>query len=123
MSRSRLQAGCAIALAVVGLAVTGVGPATAHQKAFESRVTINHPSPPTYRGRVFSESPGCVASRTVRFFYYTGEHIANIETDADGRWSFDFSGATGYYAKVTREVRGGAGHRHVCRADRSPTIS
>jgi hypothetical protein len=112
----------AVCAAVTVLAVAAL-PANAHDKSFDSRVTIKHPIEPRYQGRVFSESPRCVASRTVRFFYSTGEHIFNIETNSEGRWSFDFSGTTGYYAKVTREVRGGPGHRHICKGDRSPTIS
>lgn len=110
---------------LVGLACVGAllvpAQAGAHDNSFKSRVTIHHPSDPQYRGRVFSRSPQCVADRLVKLFTASGVLVGEDTTDDEGRWSYTFLGER-YYAKVTRAVRGGAGHRHVCQPDRSPTI-
>jgi hypothetical protein len=98
------------------------GPASAHDQAYDSKVTIHEPQPATYRGRVKSEKRGCVRNRLVKLYNASGDKYAGFsdETDDEGRWQITIFGAE-YYAKVTREVKTPGNHRHVCRADTSPT--
>ena len=112
------------AIAVVGLAAL---PASAHDKAFKSRVTIEAVDQPNYRGQVFSGSPSCVRHRRVQF-WYDGEGaepdqlVATVKADEHGRWQFGFVGKA-YYAKVKRVVKTPGNHHHVCKPDRSPTVT
>jgi hypothetical protein len=117
-----MQAGCVTALVVAGALTVGTGPASAHDKAFKSRVTLKVVNGFTWKGRVSSESPRCVANRKVKLFTGSGKLVGQDFTDEDGRWSYSVLGET-YYAKVTRDIRGGSGHRHLCKPDRSPTKS
>jgi hypothetical protein len=100
-------------------------PASAHDISFTSGVTIHHPSEPTYRGRVFSDLTRCQRGRKIELYSTElTEPVATTKTNERGRWRIDFSGKTGYYAKVKRKVyeTPGGGHRHVCKADTSRTI-
>jgi hypothetical protein len=106
----------------VVLAVALALPAAAHDKAFKSKVTLQVENDFTWHGRVKSASRRCVANRRVKLYTTSGKLVGDPETDADGRWSWVLIGDR-YYAKVTRDVRGGRGHRHVCKPDRSPTKS
>ena len=111
-----------VALAIVALTVAIAG---AHDARYESRVTIHNPSPPTFRGRVFSRLHRCEPQRLVKLMRPLpgrDEAVGQAMTDAEGRWHFAFVGTTRYYARVTRTVIERPGHRHVCGADRSRSI-
>jgi hypothetical protein len=109
-------------LAIGGVLVSVASPAAAHEKAFKSRVTIKVVDEVNWKGRVTSESKRCIAGRTVKVFTSDGLLVTTAKTNENGRWRTGLIGER-YYARVTREVRGGPGHRHVCKPDRSPTRS
>ncbi len=116
-------------IAVVALALLSplAVPAAAHEKTFKSRVTIeNPPLTARYEGDVFSGSRTCVRRRVVQFWYdYEGapdKLVSEIRSTRGGHWSYEFIGDA-YYARVVRVVKRSGDHRHVCRGDRSPTIS
>jgi hypothetical protein len=116
-----------VPLALVALAIGALawsGPATAHDKAFDSRITIKSPESHIFKGRVFSDKPSCERNRTVKLYRKTTgqDPVAAVtETDDEGRWRIEFVGDR-YYARVTRRVRERPGHRHVCLSDRSRVI-
>ena len=104
-----------------GLALSGVGVASARQDAFDTRITIHQPNDFTYGGRVFSESNACVRHRTVEFWRrQSGPDMLldTFEANRKGKWHFEFVGEH-YYAIAVREKVGP--HHKVCREDRSPT--
>jgi hypothetical protein len=105
-----------LAVAVLG----GASQAIAHERAYKSRVTLRVVGPGTWEGRVTSASPGCGAHRKVIVFTADGNRVADTTSERDGSWSLAIVGES-YYAKVTREARGRAGHRRICLPDRSPT--
>lgn len=105
---------------LTGLVAASAG---AHDQGYDSRVTIRAPAPGVYKGRVLSDTPKCIESRTVKVYSDTGYLLDKDETDSEGRWQIAPLIGKNYYAKVTREVRGSAGHRHVCRPDVSRTIA
>jgi hypothetical protein len=112
-----------IALAVaVALSLSLTPQVSGHGATFKSRVTIQVENKFNWHGRVKSKSPRCVGRRVVKVFTESGKRIVTTKSEPDGRWQTGLIGER-YYAKVTREVRGGAGHRHVCKGDRSPTKS
>jgi hypothetical protein len=101
-------------------------PAAAHDKAYKTRVTIEHPSEPNYEGDVISRSRACVRRRDVQFWLDNpgstpDQLVGTVEADREGHWQFAFIGPQ-YYAKVKRIVKAPGRHRHVCKRDRSPTV-
>jgi len=126
MARGKPQAATAAMLAAALTMLAGAGQAPAHDKTFKSRVTIEHPSAPVYEGDVFSGSHACVRRRTVQFWFDNtagpDELIDASPANAEGHWRFKFIGSA-YYAKVSRIVKTPRRHHHVCKGDRSPTIS
>jgi hypothetical protein len=112
----------AIALTLVSsLAI----PAGAHTKRFNTRITNAEPTPGNYRGQVFSGSHACVRKRGLKIWRDVpgsdDEFLNDFKADSDGRWEYHFLG-TEYYVTARRVARGSGDHRHVCRADRSPTV-
>jgi hypothetical protein len=100
-------------------------PASAHNERFKSRVTIEHTDGPNYEGDVFSRKGACVRFRLVQFWLdNTGSPdflVEEVRADRQGHWQFGFVGSA-YYARVTRVVKKPGDHKHVCKADRSPTV-
>jgi hypothetical protein len=110
---------------LVALGAALAVPASAHEKRFNSRVTIEHPSEPSYEGDVFSRKDACVRYRMVQFWRDNegapDDLVNEVRSDADGHWSYSFLGDA-YYARVRRVVKRPADHKHVCKGDRSPTV-
>ena len=120
------------------------GVAVAHDVAFNSRATLQWQDRDlisdggiTFSGRVTSDTPGCIASRTVKVFRVVGNSsvpdtlVSNALTNTSGDWPSLSLVRTGgpnmtgtYYARVWRkDLRpGSAAHDHVCRADNSPNL-
>ena len=73
-----------------------------------------------YGGRVLSDRAACERDRRIELYRSNGDFIGDSTTDDEGRWSYIFVGQH-YHARATKRVDGSAGHRHICRADRSPT--
>ena len=100
-------------------------PASGHNKRFNTRVTNSEPTPGNYQGKVFSGSKACVRKRGLKIWYDApgpdDEFLNDFKADSEGRWEYHFLG-TEYYVTARRVVRGSGDHRHVCRADRSPTV-
>jgi hypothetical protein len=110
-----------VALAIGMFALSG--PATAHDKAFDSKVTIREDPGKLFHGRVKSERAGCVPNRLVKLYRGNGTYTGTSDiTNENGRWEINYGPGYNYYAKVTRRVRTPGDHRHVCRGDVSPTI-
>ena len=122
---------CALALAVPALAV-------AHDKTFESTITVEYAvgsaakggvGPTFIGGLVHSEKPGCIADRKVKLFAYFSEGTSKrgaekvlIDTDRtsqNGAWAGygDFTGSIGAQATVVKKDIGPRRHDHVCGAD------
>ena len=73
-------------------------PASAHDKAFKSRVTIEHEQgTPLYEGDVFSGSRACVRRRVVQFWFDNtagpDELLDERPASRDGHWRFEFAGS------------------------------
>jgi hypothetical protein len=100
-------------------------PASAHNKRYKSRVTIEHPSDPNYEGDVHSRKGACVRYRMVQFWLDNegspDKLVEEVRADAEGHWQFGFVGAA-YYARVSRVVKKPGDHKHICKGDRSPTV-
>lgn len=113
----------AIAVAVAVLAA-GI-PASAHDRSFKTRITISQPEPFAYQGRVFSKLDACVRRREIQMWRDqpgADEKVGvPFRADRRGRWSYGFFGKQ-YYVVAKRAVKRSGNHRHVCRADRSPTV-
>lgn len=121
MPRLRSWLGLVLLTAFTAIAAL---PASAHDHAYDSKVTINEPSSYNYKGRVKSSFDACEPDRTVKVYEkQPGDDmcLGSDTTDAEGRWQFGLVGEH-YYAKVTRAVLTPGSHRHVCRGDTSPTI-
>lgn len=108
---------CALALAVPALAV-------AHNKTFESTISIEHNDAGAVLGLVESRREACIANRKVKVFTYgAGATKTLVDTDrtsANGAWSGfgDFTDVDGFGAKVVkRKITRPKGHKHVCGAD------
>ena len=120
------RVGMAIGVLAAGLVLVAPGPATAHVKKYNSRVTIQHPSEPNWEGDVFSGSKACVRLRGVQLWVEgpgaDDSLLGEFNADRRGHWSYGIIGDR-YYARVKREVvRSRNGHRHICKADRSATV-
>jgi hypothetical protein len=118
----------AVALAlvlVVPFLVATAAMVSAHNASFDSSVSINYDRP-NFKGRVSSSRDRCERDREVSVFKVrTGPDrlIGTDTTNDNGRYSVPKPGARGrFYARVSREVFGGYGHRHECEADTSGTI-
>jgi hypothetical protein len=107
--------------AVAAGSLIASGSSLAHTEGFDSKVTIRERDGGTeYGGRVLSDRAACERNRAIKLYRSNGEFVGNSTTDEEGRWSFHFVGQR-YYARVSKRVDGSGGHRHICRADRSPT--
>jgi hypothetical protein len=88
-------------------------------------VTIEYPGAGTYEGDVISRSEACVRKRKVQFWFDNDgtpdDLITTVTANRQGHWRFQFVGEA-YYARVLRVVKTPGDHRHVCKADQSPSI-
>ena len=103
------------------VAMPSIDIAQAHNRNFASRVTIS----PKFNGDVNSNRR-CRGNRRVVLKKKTpgpDDTKGSDTTGPGGNWRISKPRANGrFYAVVTRDVRGGYGHRHVCESDRSGTI-
>ena len=110
---------CTAAVAAGSLIASGSS--LAHTQGFDSKVTIRERAGGTeYGGRVLSDRAACERDRRIKLYRSNRDFIGDSTTDDEGRWSYVFVGQH-YHARATKRVDGSAGHRHICRADRSPT--
>ena len=115
---------CALLTAAIA---AGAVPTTAgaHDQRFAGKVTIREN--PDFHGRVTSSKAVCVSDRKVKIYReQSGPDglLASTRTDADGRWEYLAGQLTGdFYAKIRRTDVGPQGHDHVCRGDRSKSVS
>jgi hypothetical protein len=120
---------------IVVVAAMVVGSASAHTAKYGSKVKFDGFSPGCKRGcvtatgRVRSGHDACEAGRRVTVFLREpGPDVNRFKgkTDAHGSWEIAVNLAlTGedYYAKVRARNIGPAGHRHICKGDRSPDVT
>ncbi len=98
--------------------------ANAHVKTFNANLSLQYKS----RTQTFFGTLGtnrkCKGNRLVTLFDAdTNSPVATTTTNRNGRYSISLAADGGlYYARVQQEVRGGYGHVHRCRGDRSRTI-
>jgi hypothetical protein len=118
----------AVLTAVLALLAVGAGIATAHNFRADSRVTITYnDAKDRFQGRVSSERPSCERNRLVVVFRDNPNQdspVGGDRTNDNGFWAVPENNPHGeFYAKVFRRKVTRQGHIHVCRADRSPTIT
>ncbi len=118
----------AVLAAVLSLLAVGAGVAAAHTFRADSEVTITYnDAKERFQGRVSSERPRCEKNRLVVVFRDSPGEDAPVGSDMtndNGFWAVEAKNPRGdFYAKVFRRVRTSEGHRHVCRAGVSPTIT
>lgn len=113
------------ATAAIAVLALGVGLASAHTTSFNSTVTIDWNG--QFFGTVSPPRAGCVPNRLVKLFQKDAgpdTFLGSDRTDQQGDWQVNTPAADDlYYAKVTLKDIGGAGHDHICRADRSPDFT
>ncbi len=82
---------------------------------------------PDFHGRVTSSKAACEKDRKVKVYReQSGPDglLASTRTDDDGRWEYLAGQLTGdFYAKIRRTDVGPQGHDHVCKGDRSNSVS
>jgi hypothetical protein len=115
-----------IALLATAVAVVAApGTAGAHDQRFDGKVTIREN--PDFHGRVTSSKAACEKDRKVKIYReQSGPDglLASTRTDDDGRWEYLAGQLTGdFYAKIRRTDVGPQGHDHVCKGDRSKSVS
>lgn len=113
------------AVALASMAST----ATAHVARWDSRVKITaYAENTSFLGKVRSERRACKRNRKVSVWKVNpgamDGPVGTARTNRRGIWAVSAPGAESgrYYAKVKRRVRKSAGHKHVCKADRSPNF-
>ncbi len=125
-----LLAAVAAAIGVGGLA----GMAVAHTVAINSQHTLGFSTDvagDVFTGRVSSTKAFCERPRSIVIYRVVGdssvpdEKVATATTSESSVWSQGIGHARAgkYYAVATRKVVQSPGHRHVCKAARSNTIS
>lgn len=125
-NRSSLLGAAVVCLSIIAALALELGIAAAHTPRFDDRVTIR--DDPQFNGRVASDRAGCERGREVLILREEDGPdggFGSTATDDDGRWELATGGMlTGdFYAQVKRRVIGRAGHKHVCKADRSRSVS
>lgn len=118
----------ALVIAMLGVALASMalapGIAGAHDVRFDNKVTIK--TDPSFHGRVISQRFACESRRRVSVYREQAGSdglFASTTTDNSGRWELLVSQLTGdFYARIKRKDVGAAGHNHVCKGDRSPSV-
>jgi LPXTG-motif cell wall-anchored protein len=107
--------------------VVATGPAQAHGRKFNARVSLSYDGS-AFSGEVSSNNAGCESARLVTLFQKArGGAVARATTttSADGSFSFGLPGENGlFYAVVSaKNLPGGTyGHSHLCKGARSRTV-
>jgi hypothetical protein len=117
-----------LVIAVVSLLTVGTGIAAAHTFRADSEVTIRYNDDrDRFQGRVNSERPSCERNRIVVVFRDNpgqDSPVGSDRTNDNGFWAVEQNNPQGdFYARVLRRERTSEGHTHICRGDRSETIS
>jgi hypothetical protein len=103
--------------------------AIAHTKAFKTSAKITSGGPTGAKGKIGCPNgcpAKCKAGRTVTLFLKNGANgipVGSDKTDAKGRWEIDAALTEGdYHVRVKGKVIRGHGHKHSCKAGRSPKV-
>ena len=114
---------------VLSLLTLGAGVAYAHVVKTDSEI-VNfryNDDKDRFQGKVVSEREGCVRNRVVQVREDLPEKNRVVGEDVTNDHGFfrveDKNPKGDYFAKVLRKVREREGHEHVCRSDRSDTIT
>jgi len=118
--------------AVLGAITLVAGVATAHEAKYETKkVTIRHPDPQTFKGKVRAGG-GCKVDRTVKVtkvdeYGGKGDPVGTTQTDESGRWTMSLSSAAtaGTYKAVAKKdtAEGEGDVLHKCKKGTSAVIS
>lgn len=116
-----------LAVALIALAV-GAAVAGAHTFRADSEVTIRYnEAKEQFQGRVLSDRDSCVRNREVVVIERKPGQNTTVgadQTNDVGFWKVEKKNPKGeFVARVLRRARGSGDHLHVCRADRSETIT
>ena len=121
----------ALSLAATVLAAVAVN-AVAHDASYNSNVRIDVfdfsiPDEMHVKGRVKAGSAACEKGRKVRLFLNHPkagpQPLGSDKTNAAGRWTIQAEPEPHpYQARVFKTQVGGAGHKHVCKPDRSKPL-
>lgn len=125
-----LLAAVAAAIGVGGLA----GMAVAHTVAISSQHSLSFSTDvagDVFTGRVGSTKAFCERGRSIVLYRVLGdssvpdEKVATVTTNESSVWTQGIGHARAgtYYAVATRKVVRSAGHKHVCKAARSDTLT
>jgi LPXTG-motif cell wall-anchored protein len=106
--------------------VIATGPAQAHARKFNTRVSLSYDGS-SFSGQVSSNNADCEPARQVTLFQRAvGGDVARgtTTTGADGSFSFALPGENGlFYAVVSaKNLPGGYNHSHSCNGARSRTV-
>jgi hypothetical protein len=106
-----------------------VGTASGHVARWESEIKITgYADNTSFLGKVRSERNSCERKRLVSVWKRNpgamDAPVGTARTNRKGIWAVSAPGADPgvYYAVVKKRVRRSSGHRHVCKADRSPSF-
>lgn len=122
-----------IAVAMTVFVTTGfVGPATAHDITYDSKVTLDDYGPGVitnfFTGKVKSSKNACKPDRKVKVFRVApgaDTLIGSTTSASDGDWSLgnDVAGPGNYYAKLRLRDIGASLHDHVCKRAKSDKLT
>ena len=107
--------------------VIATGPAQAHGRKFNARVSLSY-NGSSFSGEVSSNNADCESARQVTLFQRArGGDVARgtTTTSADGSFSFGLPGENGlFYVVVSAKTLPGGtyGHSHLCKGARSRTV-
>jgi LPXTG-motif cell wall-anchored protein len=107
--------------------VVATGPAQAHGRKFNARVSLSYDDS-SFSGVVSSNNADCESARQVTLFQRSrGGAVARgtTTTSADGSFSFGLPGENGlFYVVVSAKTLPGGtyGHSHLCKGARSRTV-
>jgi LPXTG-motif cell wall-anchored protein len=107
--------------------VVATGPAQAHARKFNARVSLSYDDS-SFSGVVSSNNADCESARQVTLFQRArGGAVARgtTTTSVDGSFSFGLPGENGlFYAVVSAKTLPGGtyGHSHLCNGARSRTV-
>jgi hypothetical protein len=120
-----------MSVAALGAIALVAGVAIAHEAKYETKkVTIRHPDPQTFKGKVRAGG-GCKVDRTVKVtkvdeYGGKGDPVGTAQTDVSGRWTMSLPSAAsaGAYKAVAKKdtAEGEDGLLHKCKKGTSAVI-
>ncbi len=119
---------------VIGVVGASAGMAAAHSTATSSQHTVGFSTDvagDVFTGQVSSAKAACERGRSIVIYRVLGdssvpdEKVATATTNESSVWTQGVGHASAgeYYAVAARKVIRSAGHKHVCKAARSETIT